>query len=163
MQKGVTETHRYMQLAVTKDGVIGGTYFNETTNTSRPLQGTVDKKTQRAAWTFADGKNTDTIAETGIYNFTKDTTPVLVHFGADKTEQIDLMRVEAPKGDAGAAVDKVMAKPDPDTEARRWYSLAKNYKTVGRKDKMLEYVSKIIAKHSQSEWADKARKLMVDP
>ncbi len=111
LQKGASETHIYMQLAVTEEGVIGGTYFNETTNTSRPLQGTVDKKTQRAAWTFADGKNTDTVAETSIYNLTKDTTPVLVHFGPDKTEQIELMRVETPKEGAKDAKTPVEARP----------------------------------------------------
>jgi hypothetical protein len=96
-QKGVSETNTYLQLAVTKDGVIGGTLFNEATNTSRPLEGTVDKKTQRAAWTFADGKNTDTVMETSIYSLTKDKAPALVHFGPKKTQEVELVRMEEPK------------------------------------------------------------------
>jgi hypothetical protein len=97
LQKGVSQTNSYLQLAVSKEGVIGGTFFNEATNSSRPVEGTVDKKTQRAAWTFADGKNTEIVVETSIYNLTKDRTPVLVHFGAEKVEQAELVRVEAPK------------------------------------------------------------------
>jgi hypothetical protein len=105
-RKGVTETNTYLQLAVTKDGVIGGTYFNETTNSSRPLTGSVDKKTQRTAWTFADGENTDTVAETSIYNLTKDRAPVLIHFGAEKVEQAELVRMDPPKDEGGETKSK---------------------------------------------------------
>ena len=48
-----------MQLAVNKQGVIAGTYYNEASQVSRPIQGTVDVNTQRAAMSFADNKNTD--------------------------------------------------------------------------------------------------------
>jgi hypothetical protein len=98
-RKGVTETNTYIQLAVSKEGVIGGTCTNEATNTSRPIEGTVDKKTQRAAWSFADGKNTDIVMETSIFNLTKDKTPVLVHFGPDKTEEGELVRQQEPEDD----------------------------------------------------------------
>jgi tetratricopeptide (TPR) repeat protein len=155
MQKGVSQTHRYMQLAVTREGIIGGTYFNETTKSSRPLHGTVDKETQRAAWTFADGKNTDTVAETSIHNFTKDKTPVLIHYGASKTEEIELIRVKAPKKDA-----KFPAKAAPDAEAAAWYGLAASYRASGHEDRVAEYVNKILKKYPKSEWADKAKALM---
>jgi len=54
-----------------------------------------DPKTQRAAWTI--GKNQNTVIETGIYNLTKEQTPVLVHFGKDKTQQWVLVRMEKPQ------------------------------------------------------------------
>ena len=66
-KKSVSDTHMYLQLAVSKEGIIGGTFFNDATNTSRPLEGTVEEKTQRAAWMFADGKNTEIIMETVSY------------------------------------------------------------------------------------------------
>ena len=56
----------------------------------------MDKKTQRAAWTI--GKKKDRVFEAGIENLTKDQTPILVHFGADRTQQWLLVRVQQPEG-----------------------------------------------------------------
>ena len=91
------DSNMVLQLAVNKEGVIQGTYYNTSTETERPVKGMVDKKTQRAAWTFADGKNTDIIMETGLYNLTKDDTQVFVHFGEDKTQRWWLVRLEEPE------------------------------------------------------------------
>ena len=44
-----------VQLAATKDGVLGGTYHNIDTNSTRPLEGHIDLRTQRATWRFAPG------------------------------------------------------------------------------------------------------------
>jgi hypothetical protein len=63
------------------------------------LKGKVDKKTQRAVWTFGDGKNTDIIMETGLFNLTQDQTEALVHFGNEKTQQWLLVRLDQPKDD----------------------------------------------------------------
>jgi len=64
------------------------------------VHGAVDSKTQRAAWTVGD--NTTTVYETGIYNLTKEQTPVLVHFGKDRTQQWLLVRMQQPEdGDTG--------------------------------------------------------------
>ena len=51
-------------------------------DTTVPIQGAVDKKTQRTAWTV--GKNKTTVCETGIYNLTQDESPALLHIGQDK-------------------------------------------------------------------------------
>jgi hypothetical protein len=80
-----------LQLAVNKDGTIRGNYTATLTNDTKPIQGSVDKKTQRAAWTIGDNK--DNVIETGIYNLTKDEAPCLVHFGKDKTQQWLLVRL----------------------------------------------------------------------
>lgn len=113
--KDVNDTNRYMQLAVSKEGIIGGTYFNEATNSSRPLEGSVDKSSQLAAWTFADGQNIDVIMETGIFNFTKDEVPILIHFGLEKKQEVSLVRVEAPEEaaatEAPAAAPPAAAQP----------------------------------------------------
>lgn len=95
-RKGVTETNTYLQLAVTRDGIIGGTYFNAAAGASRPIEGTVDKNTQRAAWTFADGKNTEFVVETSFYNLTQNEVPMLVHFGPGRTQEGLLIRMEWP-------------------------------------------------------------------
>ncbi len=91
------ESNSVLQLAVSKEGVITGSYYNEDTNVSRPIEGTVDKKTQRAAWTFADGEDTDIVMETMIYNLTEDKTTALVHFGPDQTQEWSLIRLEEPE------------------------------------------------------------------
>ena len=82
------------QLAVNKAGVIRGNYYNALSDTTLPVYGSVDKKTQRAAWTVGDRK--DTIYEAGFANLTKPETTMLVHFGKDHTQQWTLVRVEQP-------------------------------------------------------------------
>lgn len=91
---GVSNT--VLQIAVSKDGVISGTYYNSDTDIARPVKGSVDKKTQRAAWTFADGKNTNIVMETGINNLTQDQAELLVHFGKDMAQQWLMVRLEEP-------------------------------------------------------------------
>ena len=86
-----TEPTRVIQLAVTKDGIIGGTLFNYQTDQTVTIQGRVDKATQRVA--FRVGENDNLVAETGMYNLTKDEVPVLVHFGTGKTENFLFIRL----------------------------------------------------------------------
>jgi hypothetical protein len=47
---GAAEPDVLVQLAVTQDGVIGGTAFNPKTEVSYPVEGIVEKETQRAVW-----------------------------------------------------------------------------------------------------------------
>lgn len=89
----------YMQLQIAKDGTISGTYVNSTKDTSQTIQGSVDKESQRAAWTVGD--NANTVIETGLVNLTKDEAPALIHFGTKKTQEWLLVRMEDPDGDAG--------------------------------------------------------------
>ena len=90
-----TDPTRVMQLAVNKDGIISGMLYNQSTNKSLPIQGRVDKQTQRVA--FHIGNNDHVVCETGIYDLTKNDAPLLVHFGDNKTEQYLLVRVDKPK------------------------------------------------------------------
>ncbi|MBN1911379.1 MAG: hypothetical protein JW818_16670 [Pirellulales bacterium] len=92
-QEGVNTSHLYLQLAVSKSGIIAGTFYNETTGATHSVEGMVDKKTQRAAWKAADGTNTNLVMETGIYNLTRDQTEVLVHFGPDQTQTWLMVRL----------------------------------------------------------------------
>ncbi len=85
-----------LQLAVNKDGIIQGTYYNTQEETAKPIKGLVEKQSQRAVWTFADDSNNAVIMETGIYNLTQDETQVLVHFGEKRTEEWVLIRLKEP-------------------------------------------------------------------
>jgi hypothetical protein len=84
----------FLQLAVSKQGVISGTFQNTATNAVKAVEGMVDKQTQRAAWTAAG--ETRPLMETGIVNLTQDSTAALVHFPDDSTQQILLVRLEKP-------------------------------------------------------------------
>jgi hypothetical protein len=80
------------QLAMNKEGVIRGTYYNALTDTSEAVYGSVDKKTQRAAWMVGDKKAP--VYEAGISNLTKDETTMMVHFSKDRSQQLTLVRIE---------------------------------------------------------------------
>ena len=90
-----TEANQIFQLAVNKDGVLRGNYYDALSDTTLPVYGAVDKRTQRAAWTVGDRK--DTVYETGVGNLTEPETTMLVHFGKDRTQQWTLIRLEEPQ------------------------------------------------------------------
>lgn len=92
---GQTESDETIQLAVNKDGIIKGNYFNSTANTDLPIQGSVDKAAQRAAFTIGDDKAM--IFETGLYNLTKDEANVLIHSSATTNEVRMLVRQKPPE------------------------------------------------------------------
>ena len=89
-----TKSDVSLQLAVNKQGVIRGNSTDTVTNKNQVIQGSVDKQTQRVAFTVGD--NTTNVVETGLYNLTKDEAPCLIHFGKDKTEQWLLVRMQKP-------------------------------------------------------------------
>ena len=65
------------------------------TDTTVPISGSVDKRTQCAAWIVGDKK--DTVYETGVGNLSQPETAMLVHTGKDRTQQWTLVRLEPPK------------------------------------------------------------------
>ncbi|WP_158264971.1 hypothetical protein [Blastopirellula marina] len=101
-QQDGADTGMLIQLAVSKEGILAGTFYNDATDAGRPLQGMVDKTTQRAAWKFADGKNEDIVMETAVYNLTQDDATALVHFGQERTETWIMVRLPEPAADGSA-------------------------------------------------------------
>ena len=88
----------FLQLAINKQGIIAGTFQDSATDKSQPIEGMIDQKSQRSAWTF-EGKQWP-IMETGISNLTEDTAPALVHFEDGQTQQWLLVRLEEPEEEA---------------------------------------------------------------
>jgi hypothetical protein len=84
----------FLQLAVSKEGIIAGTMQNKTTDQTESIEGMVDQKSQRAAWTIV-GKNTP-IMETGIANLTENETRALVHFADGTTQTWVMLHMEKP-------------------------------------------------------------------
>jgi hypothetical protein len=93
---GVPDNNMLIQLAVTKDGVIGGTATNKATGDSFPVTGTVDKQSQRAVWKYTDEKDQPLMMETSIYNLTQPEATGLVHYGPNNSQVVELVRLETP-------------------------------------------------------------------
>jgi uncharacterized protein (TIGR03000 family) len=100
-----SDTTAVFQLAVNKRGILRGNYLNVFTDTRLPVRGAVDPKTQRACWIVGDEKST--VYDTGLYNLTKDVSPLLIHFGKDRTQQWLLVRIH----------EKDTTRPAPSTAA----------------------------------------------
>jgi hypothetical protein len=87
----------FLQLAVSKEGIIAGTYQNKTTGKTESVEGMVDKSNQRAAWTIV-GKNSP-IMETGLPNLTQNEASAMMHFSDGQAQQWLMVRIEGPKED----------------------------------------------------------------
>jgi len=95
-REDVADSQGMIELAIDKQGVLAGTYYNETTGVSRPLKGTLDQKSQRVAVGFADGQNANLVLETGIYNLTQPEAPGLLHNGTTDSTPVLLVRLQPP-------------------------------------------------------------------
>ena len=93
-QASGAEPSLYMQLAISKQGVISGTLKNTLTGKAQPLEGMADKKSQRVAWGVVDQERP--IMETGLSNLTQDTSPALIHFADGQTQQWLMVRIPEP-------------------------------------------------------------------
>ncbi len=89
-----THSDYVFQLAVDPQGIIRGNYHNSQTDKVESISGSVDKATQRAAWTI--GGHQAPVYEAGIGNLTKDETPILVHLGDGQSRQVALIRLPQP-------------------------------------------------------------------
>ena len=100
MEENKKTPNMVFQLAVDKNGVIRGNYFDQVTQTNQSVTGAVDKKTQRVAWRVSGSKGL--VVETGLYNLTQDQSTALVHYGPDRTEQELLVRMKQPSENQAA-------------------------------------------------------------
>lgn len=82
----------YISLAISKDGLISGAYFNVVDNETLEIQGAIDEKSQRVAWKFV-GKDWP-IMESGLFNLTKEESTVLIHFSPTLTESRLIIRLD---------------------------------------------------------------------
>jgi hypothetical protein len=95
VRENETVAERIFQLAVNRAGVVRGNYYDAVADNTLPVYGSVDRATQRVAWSIGDKK--DVVFETGLGNMTKAESTALVHFGKDRTQQMMLVRLEEPK------------------------------------------------------------------
>jgi hypothetical protein len=93
----------FFQLAVSDKGAIRGNYHNLQTKEATPVAGSVDRESQRVAWTIGGDKTP--VYEAGIANLVKDQTTMLVHAPDGQQLQYTLVRLPDPGADGaeGAA------------------------------------------------------------
>ncbi len=91
----------FLQLAMNKDGLISGAFTNTVAGDTETVIGSIDKRTQKAAWHV--GAKTDTVFEAGVANLTQDVAPVLIHFDTQSTQTWLLVRLQSPDLPAGPA------------------------------------------------------------
>jgi hypothetical protein len=109
---GRAEPDVLVQLAVTKDGVIGGTAFDQKSGAAYNIQGMVDKKTQRAVWSYRSDRNQRVMMETSIYNLTQPEATGMVYYGPNDMRVIELVRLEQPQsGDQATGNTSLPAPP----------------------------------------------------
>jgi hypothetical protein len=96
MVQGDEKTSNHIfQLAVNKGGVLRGNYYDAVLDTTAQVSGSVNKQSQRAAWTVGDRKTP--VYEAGIANLTQNETTMIVHYGKDRSQQFTLIRIEEPE------------------------------------------------------------------
>lgn len=90
-----TTAQHIFQLAVNNAGIVRGNYYNAVADNTLPVYGSVDRQSQRIAWSIGDKK--EIVFETGLNNLTNEETTLLVHYGKERTEQMMLVRLEEPR------------------------------------------------------------------
>jgi hypothetical protein len=83
-----------IQLALSKDGIVSGTWYERATDVSAAIEGRVDPQTQRVAFRKVD--QPDVVLEVGLYNLTQPATSCLVHFGTLESQVKYLTRLDPP-------------------------------------------------------------------
>jgi len=90
----VEDSTLFLQLAISKEGIIAGTFQNTATDKSFEVQGTIDTESQRAAWGPV-GEDWP-IMETGIYNLSENQAGALLHFADGQTQEWSMVRLDEP-------------------------------------------------------------------
>jgi hypothetical protein len=107
---GAAQSDVLVQLAVTNDGVIGGTAYNQSTGAAYPIEGMVEKETQRAVWSYNDDRNRRVVMETSIFNLTQPEATGLVQYGPNDMQVVQFVRLEQPEtGSATTATGELPA------------------------------------------------------
>jgi hypothetical protein len=94
-QPNQQEASAMLQLAVSKEGVVRGSYYDVLSGQEHAIAGSIDKNTRRVAWSVAP--NNKVFFETSLENLTKESGPVAVHFENGESRQWTLARYGSPE------------------------------------------------------------------
>ena len=111
--QGHIEASAMLQLAITKDGILRGSYYDLLSNEDHQVQGAVDKKTQRVAWTI--GPKGKVLFETSLANLTQDKGPLSVHYedGESRPWTIARYATEEVAKEAGEKAEAAAKEQSP--------------------------------------------------
>jgi hypothetical protein len=87
------EATAMLQISISKSGAVRGSYFDVVSDEGHPVQGAIDKKTQRMAFTVSNGK---TVFETQLTDLTQASGEVSLHFPDGTAADWNLVRYDAP-------------------------------------------------------------------
>lgn len=90
----IASPNMFIQLALSKNGDIAGSYYNTTTNQVYELEGGIDPQSQRAFWKIADNPESPFV-ETGLFNLTQNVAPIRVYFQNGEIKEYLLIRVDS--------------------------------------------------------------------
>ena len=110
-REGQADADLMVQLAVTQDGIIGGTVHDQARGLTYQVEGTVEKETQRAVWSYTNDRNQRILMETSIFNLTQPEATGLVHYSPDDIQVIEMVRLEPPEGASVAVEGELPAPP----------------------------------------------------
>jgi hypothetical protein len=110
-REGSAQPEVLVQLAVTQSGVLAGNATDQRSGAIYSVEGTVDKQSQRAVWSFTDERGQRTVMETSIFNLTQPEATGLVHNSPNDIDVIELVRLEAPERTTVAAEGELPAPP----------------------------------------------------
>lgn len=96
-----------LQLAVSKKGLLRGSYYDLITNSAYAVEGAVDLETQQAAWKIADSASV--VFETGLSNLTMDQAPLAVYVGSQPPQRWQLVRMQPTTPAANPEPDRAEA------------------------------------------------------
>jgi hypothetical protein len=85
----------FLQLAISREGIIAGSYNNTQASENLSVQGGADRESKRLAVTIGD--NDDVVVETGLSNVTEEQSSVMFHFGGTRQNWL-LVRMPEPQG-----------------------------------------------------------------
>ncbi|MBV9276474.1 MAG: mu-protocadherin-cell-suface protein [Verrucomicrobia bacterium] len=107
----------FFQISINKDGIVSGAYKNTLTGQAEPVIGALDRESQLVAWRI--GNTGKTVIETGIFNLTKDATPVAIHFDTNNTQTWLMVRLPQPvMPDQPTKVEAIDRTPPPVTPSK---------------------------------------------
>jgi hypothetical protein len=97
---GQSDATAVVQLSVSKDGILRGSYCDLVSDQGQTIYGAVDQKSQRAAWKV--GEQGQVIFETTLPSLTQSAGSALVYFANGDARQWILSRFENQQQQTGS-------------------------------------------------------------
>ena len=109
------------EVAVAKNGVVRGTFADLQTDKDQNIQGSLDKKTGRVAWTI--GPESKDVYETSIQDLTQQSGPLTIHANDGNNSEWTIAHFNSLNAENDPAYDANPAKTQQEKTSHRPNSL----------------------------------------